>query len=524
MDRWRLLDTGERPAHENIALDEALLEAKSNRPEIPNTIRFLKYSPSAVLIGFHQNVAEEVREDYCRMKGIDINRRITGGGAIFFDSSQIGWEIISNTHEGIFFDRIEKLYKQIGDAAARGIKNLGIDARFRGKNDIEVNGRKISGTGGAVEGEAFLFQGTLLVDFDVQTMLRSLRIPVEKLKDKEFDSIMERVTCLREELGHVPPDSEIKKAMLDGFRNSFGSDVEEGVLESDEKDLYNDKLKKFKSKEWINGAGPPVSNREVLKFAKKTPGGLVRVQVAVDVKNQKIHFALVTGDFFIYPKRTIYDLEAVLKDSSTSPSKAAELVDGFFRERNPQMQGLNREDFVECVVSALKKMEYLKMGFDTSEANGIFTVMEDFDNINSFDTFLLPYCAKLKGCDYRYKEDCIKCGKCSVGSAYELSESLGLKPVTIRNYENLQETLFRLKESGAVSFIGSCCEPFYIKHREDFQNIGLKGILLDVDNTTCYDLGQVEKAKAGEFREQTELRIELIRKVLYNKNHGNSGQ
>ena len=81
------------------------------------------------------------------------------------------------------------------------LRILGVESGFRPRNDIEVNGRKISGTGGTESDGAFLFQGTMLIDFDVDTMLKSLRIPIEKLKAKEIDSIRERVTCLNWEIG-----------------------------------------------------------------------------------------------------------------------------------------------------------------------------------------------------------------------------------------------------------------------------------------------------------------------------------
>ncbi|HSV94211.1 MAG TPA: lipoate--protein ligase, partial [Desulfobacterales bacterium] len=80
-------------AAENMALDDALLELKGEG-RTPDTIRFLQFAPRAVLVGFHQSVAEEVRLDYCRAHGIDVNRRNTGGGAIFFDENQLGWEVI----------------------------------------------------------------------------------------------------------------------------------------------------------------------------------------------------------------------------------------------------------------------------------------------------------------------------------------------------------------------------------------------------------------------------------------------
>jgi len=104
---------------------------------------------------------------------------------------------------------------------------------FRPRNDIEINGRKISGTGGTESDGAFLFQGTMLTDFDVDTMLRSLRIPVEKLKAKEIDSVKERVTCLKWELGYTPPLEVVKEAIQTGF---------EKALEEKEHDLLKKEI------------------------------------------------------------------------------------------------------------------------------------------------------------------------------------------------------------------------------------------------------------------------------------------
>jgi lipoate-protein ligase A len=86
--------------------------------------------------------------------------------------------------------------------------------------------------------------------------------------------------------------------------------------------------------------------------------------------------------------------------------------------------------------------------------------------------------------------------------------------ITIQNYEDLEATLHQLKRSGVRSFIGSCCEPFYGKHRPDFERIGLPGILVDVDQSTCYDLGREKEAAKGNFENQTHLNLPLLQKVL----------
>jgi lipoate-protein ligase A len=86
--------------------------------------------------------------------------------------------------------------------------------------------------------------------------------------------------------------------------------------------------------------------------------------------------------------------------------------------------------------------------------------------------------------------------------------------LTIQNYEDLESTLHQLKRKGLRSFIGSCCEPFYGKHRPDFERIGLPGILVDLERSTCYDLGRQEEAFRGQFENQTQLNLPLLKKIL----------
>jgi lipoate-protein ligase A len=89
---FRVIDTGLRDGRANIAFDQALIDAHK-AAAIPDTIRFLRFRPSA-LVGRHQALSQEVRLDHCRARGITVARRITGGGAIYFDEGQLGWELV----------------------------------------------------------------------------------------------------------------------------------------------------------------------------------------------------------------------------------------------------------------------------------------------------------------------------------------------------------------------------------------------------------------------------------------------
>ena len=513
METWRLLDTGARSASENMALDEVLLELKAEG-RIPHTLRFLQFSNPTVLVGHHQSVEEEVRLDYCQKKGIEINRRLTGGGALYWGRQELGWEIYISKTDHRIPSRIEDLYKRMGEAAAIGLQRLGVRAHFRPRNDIEIQGRKISGTGGTELSGAILFQGTVLVDFDVDEMLRALRIPTEKLQDKEIESVKERVTCLKWELGRPPSPLQIKAAFIQGFSEAFGITFDYKPLTLEEEDLLQKKLPYFSSPDYIFKVREPLPRRKTFSSILKAPGGLIRTSIAIDSKTQVINQILITGDFFVYPKRTVYDLESLLKNSKATPSNIEGTIRSFFADKKPKIPGIKESHLIKAIKEAIQKMDLLPYGFNEEDTHHLFPVLKPFGEIKRPEVLLLPYCSKELDCLYRNQQGCEECGRCSVGDAAGMARSFGMDSITIQNYEELESTLYKLKRSGVSGFVGSCCQPFYGKHRPDFERIGLPGILVDVERSTCYDLGQEKEAFKGHFENQTHLNLPLLKRIL----------
>ncbi len=518
MEQWRLLDTGVLTGSENMALDDAILECRS-AGTTPNTLRFLQFNPATVLVGFHQSIAQEVRLDYCRAHGIDVNRRITGGGAILFTPTCLGWEIFADKsvpgiHE-LRYD-LDRLAQLICSGTVLGLKELGVEAEFRPKNDIEVNGRKISGTGWTERGTAFMYQGTLLVDFDVELMLRTLRIPVEKLQDKEIESVKERVTCLKWELGYVPPLNEIKRALANGFEQVFQMELEEGRLTSEEEAVFKEFLPEYQSDDWIDMVKPPKDHAGHVTAVRKTPGGLIRVSLSLNVAGNFITNSFITGDFQIFPQRAVMDLEAKLKNIATDEETIRKNVIEFFEQTGTRIFGVEPEELVQLFLEATKKTAFKEIGISLEDSNHLMTVnfMPDEVLDQRFDYILLPYCAKLVNCDYRQTEGCSVCGACTIGDIYELAQDLDIPVRTIQNFEHLIATIDEFKKKGARGYVGSCCEGFYNKHHRDFLETGVPGLLIDVDDSTCYELGEEHDAYVGKFEGQTALKLELLRRVL----------
>ena len=348
MTAWRLLDTGLRPAAQNIALNRALLEARQENAS-PSTLRFLRFEPCA-LLGYHQSAEQELNLDYCREHGITIQRRITGGGAIYFDTTQIGWELYLHKHELGTAD-MSAISRRICEAAARGISTLGVEAQFRPRNDIEVDGRKISGTGGAFDGDALMYQGTLLIEFDVEKMLRVLKIPAEKLSDKTVASARERVANLADLLGQVPTMSQVQAALANAFAEEFAVEFAPSSLTPREEVLYKAALAEIDHPDWVNLLVRPASDRPTLDAVRKFSGGLLRASVAFDRSQGRIRQVWFSGDVFISPRRSLADLEAALRD--TLAEHLAQNVKQFFAGHTIDMLTLTADDFVSVLHEAL---------------------------------------------------------------------------------------------------------------------------------------------------------------------------
>ena len=126
----------------------------------------------------------------------------------------------------------------------------------------------------------------------------------------------------------------------------------------------------------------------------------------------------------------------------------------------------------------------------------------------------MPYCAKHLECEYRNAEGCVMCGKCNVGEAYKIAQKSGIEIKSITSFEHLMQTLHDCSEKGMRGYIGCCCEAFYAKHKDDFESVDMSGILIDIDNTTCYDLGKEDDAYIGKFESQTNLKLDLLERVI----------
>ncbi|QDR81596.1 lipoate--protein ligase [Sporomusa termitida] len=356
---FRVLDSAPCSAAEHMALDKVIISAHS-QGHIPNTLRFLQFKP-CVLVGAFQNTLLEVNVPYCQHHGIAINRRLTGGGSLYWGRREIGWELYAGKNTPGIPRQVEGLYRLLCEAMARGLRTLGLAAAYRPVNDIEIQGRKIAGTGGTELADSFVFQCSLLVDFDVEQMLRVLRFPLEKLSDKAVKSMRERVTSLKEQLGYVPAAGLIKHAIITGLQKTLGYEFTGGGLTALETGLLSEYLPYFQSEAWVYGSAGRVVNTVDCLANYKAPGGLIRIQMRLDEGIGVIKYLLISGDFFAYPARVINDLETALKNTPIDRLRIADLITNFFLANQAEIPGVLPEHFVAAILLAVEKAREVRL-------------------------------------------------------------------------------------------------------------------------------------------------------------------
>lgn len=347
---FRVVDTGIRDGARNIAFDAALIELHKEK-RIPDTIRFLQFVPTA-LVGRHQDLSREIRLDYCAAHGIGLARRITGGGSLYMDEGQFGFELVF--HKSVLeISSLGELARAICEAAAAGLGKLGVAAKYRPRNDIEVSGRKISGTGGFFDGDTIFYQGTILVEMDARRMLAALNVPREKLAKRALDSAEQRVVTLKELLGGAPRLADVKAALLEGFAEQLGIDPRSGDASGDEEALaarlYTDEIG---TADFLRSIDNPVANDDMRTGQHTGAGGTVRAHVRLEGAGlDRFREVLVTGDFFVTPPRTIYDLEAHLR--GTEVANVRQTVTDFFSGADIGLLSVRPDDFAAAIENAV---------------------------------------------------------------------------------------------------------------------------------------------------------------------------
>lgn len=329
MEIWRLFKEIQKPLStaEGLAVDDTLPQSVALH-DSPPILHLYTFIPS-VIVGKYQDIEAALHLDRCRQRGIQYSRRSTGGGTVI-----MGPEIVS-LGLGIPADYpglgsgVLGLFESLSGVLIQALSGLGIEAHFRPKNDLEVNGKKIAGLSAAAEtGKSLLFHTSLLVDFDVELMLDIMKTPLVKVQDKGYNCFSQRMTTVRRELGRAVPVNVVVEAIQRAFEERFGIRfVEDTPDEWERESVRRFTEERYTNKTWIFSHKHPRSRMGLGQL--KTRGGLLEVFLALS--GASIESVVITGDFFS-TSEDVQRIENALKWTSARKESILENLASVWRE------------------------------------------------------------------------------------------------------------------------------------------------------------------------------------------------
>lgn len=343
-----LFNLGERPWEESMLIFHALARMGVEALDIVSPIT------PFVSIGYFQNAEQEVDLEYCGREGLPIIRREVGGGTVYLDRDQIFYHVTWNGKNPHFPKKISEVYRSLSVPPIETYREFGIKAEFREVNDIiTAEGRKIAGLGGANIADSMVFVGSVILDFDYEKMVRAIKAPDEKFRDKVFKTMKENVTTMNRELGRIPPREEITRVLVEKFEKVLGR--------LERVDLNNEIIQKmkelalwFNSPEFLFKKAPQIPKGvkikegiEILYGMYKARGGLIRT--VQEVEKRTLREIDISGDFTMLPKEELADLESALKETEREEKKLESKIEEFYGRSGVQTPGVKPQDITKAI-------------------------------------------------------------------------------------------------------------------------------------------------------------------------------
>ena len=277
-----------RDASLNIALETYLVENRL----VDEPILLFYINAPAIIVGRHQNTVAEVNQPYLDEHGIQVVRRMSGGGAVYHDLGNLSYCFIKDDDGtiGNFDGFTRPVIAALHDLGATG-------AALQGRNDLLIDGKKFSGNAMYVRGGRMTAHGTILFDSNLDEVTRALLPRKEKIQSHGIQSIRKRVTNIKPYL--LPQYQSLTTPefrdilLLRIFGVAQRSDIKEYVLsEHDWQKVHALRAERFANWDWNYGKSPEFT----LEYCQKFPAGLVEYKL--DVEHGRIKAIRIFGDFF----------------------------------------------------------------------------------------------------------------------------------------------------------------------------------------------------------------------------------
>lgn len=351
MEKMHLFDLGELPYQQSMLIFHTLA-----RMNVEGLVLVSPKEPF-ISVGYFQNLEKEVDIEYCKKEGLPIFRREVGGGTVYLDKDQIFYHTIWNKDNPIFPKRVSDIYKFLSVPPIDTYEEFGIQTKFREVNDIvTTQGRKIAGLGGADIDDSMVFVGSMMMDFDYERMSKAIKVPDEKFRDKVFKTIEENVTTMKRELDRLPPRQMIIDELVKRYEGQIGK-LTPVKLNDDIVQKMTELAVWFSSPEFMYRKTPSIPKGvkiregvELIYEMYKAQGGLIRS--AQEVQDNRLNDIDISGDFSLYPKRELGELESALKGTDREKSDITATVQEFYEESEVETPGVKPKDITKAIMGA----------------------------------------------------------------------------------------------------------------------------------------------------------------------------
>jgi lipoate---protein ligase len=267
----------------NLALEEYMLRQE----QISDDLLLFYINAPSIIIGRHQNTLEEINRAYVEQHGIHVVRRLSGGGAVYHDLGNLNFSFITGSQPENF-----RNFKKFTDPVIRGLAKLGVQAELSGRNDILVDGRKVSGNAQYISKSRMVSHGTLLFSTDLSHVSEALNVRDSKITSKGIKSVRSRVANISEFLSQPMDIEAFHQHLLAHLFVENPATARVPLSAQDWAAVRRLADERYRSWEWTYGNSPDFNVEKCQRF----PSG--EIDARLDIQQGVIRSVKFYGDFF----------------------------------------------------------------------------------------------------------------------------------------------------------------------------------------------------------------------------------
>ena len=317
----------------NIALEEYCFKQMTQFDKV----FILWINEPSIIVGKNQNTQAEINEKFVQEKGIHVVRRISGGGAVYHDLNNLNYTIISNEdRDSRSFD-----FKAFSEPVIQTLRELGVEAAFSGRNDITIQGKKISGNAQAYLDGRVMHHGCILFDVDLTVLSKALETSAGLVEAKGVKSVRSRVDNILPNLPEKITVMEFADRILEQMKRKYPEMREYHFREEELQVIEKNRQAKFGNWNWNFGTNPVA---EIVR-ERRYPAG--KTQVFIDTKKGIIEHITFYGTFFGV-KSDLAEVQTLLTGVKYTPDEVRKRLSTM--DISPYFAGFSIDELTDAIV------------------------------------------------------------------------------------------------------------------------------------------------------------------------------